>query len=42
MWQSMGFVEHLDMQVNCEWPKIQPDGSTEDQTSKLNFWIKKI
>ena len=42
MWRSMGFVEHLDMQVECEWPKIQNDGSTKDQTSKLNFWIKKI
>ena len=42
MWKSMRFDEHLDMQVECSWPKIQYDGSTREQVSKLNFWVKKI
>ncbi|AIT09265.1 hypothetical protein LO80_04300 [Candidatus Francisella endociliophora] len=42
MWKSMGFVERLDMRVECSWPKIQADGSTKEQTSGLNFWIKEF
>lgn len=42
MWKSLGFVEHMDMQVECQWPRIQNDGSTTNEINSLNFWIKDI
>lgn len=42
MWQRMGFQRHPEMQMTFQWPTLRLDGTTQNQSHQMIFWLKSL